>query len=162
MQTVKSVVGSVGLGLLLNFTAMLFDKPVAAFVTRWGWLLLILYVTWVLLSVGRVRKGAVELRSLFGRHTVFSYAIAAFIFASVGIVYWASINAAYSRLVPEAKPTVPTSSSPQPSAQPSVGEPQAGPAITYGDNSPAVTGSGNKVTYGATPKETKPSREDKQ
>jgi len=156
MRRLKILGAEIALGLLLNLTAALFDKALIVSITRWGWLLVLLHATYIVVSTNRVRKASVRLLSGFGRYAVTSYLLVALVFAGVGIAYWAGINAVYSRLV--AAPKAPVEP-PPPTQNPVPPPSQTGSATTLGDNSPAITGSGNKVTYEAPSEGAKSKRE---
>jgi len=88
--------------LVLNLTASLFNKPQAIILSKWGWLVVLIHATYLLVSTKRVEVHAVRARSLFGRSTVISYVVVALCCASLGMLYWAGINAAYSLLFHDA------------------------------------------------------------
>jgi hypothetical protein len=84
--------------LVLNLTASLFNKPQATLLSKWGWLVVLLHATYLLASSKAAKRIAVGVRSQFGDYRMLSFAFIALCSAGLGVLYWAGINTAYSRL----------------------------------------------------------------
>jgi outer membrane biosynthesis protein TonB len=88
----------VALNLLLNITAGLMGREDAIRLTRWGWLLLLLYATYLLLTEKSVKGAAVRLHTKRGGLGVLSYIVVALLGATLAVIYWAAINRVYARM----------------------------------------------------------------
>lgn len=115
MRKVKFLLGGVALNLLLNATAGLLGRDDAIRLTRWGWLFLLLYATYLLLTEEAVKQAALRLHKKRGGSGVFSYIVVAFLGATLAVIYWAAINGVYSRMFrAQLLPTQPAQPEPTP------------------------------------------------
>ena len=107
MDSIGAFILGAILNLLFNITAGLINRRVAIRITRWGWLYFLLHASYLLLSMDTVKRNALVLRSHFGDSKLFSYFIVAVIGASLAVLYWAAVNAVYSRIFHSEEQTQP-------------------------------------------------------
>jgi hypothetical protein len=98
MSKARILVLEAALALLLNITAGLFPRPVAITVTKWGWFLFLLHLTYTLGRTERCVRCAERVRASFGRFRVGSYIAAGLCGAALGLVYWYGISTAFARM----------------------------------------------------------------
>jgi len=89
------------LALLLNLTAGLLKQPLAIEVTKWGWELFLLHLTYVIVSSERGNQVASKLRATFRRYQLPSYIVVALMGSVIAILYWIGINRAYAKVFNE-------------------------------------------------------------
>jgi len=94
------LISEAALALLFNVTAGLLNRPQAIALTRWGWELFFLHLTYVLIDTERGRMG-LRIRAAFRTRLVWPYVISGLVGCIVGIIYWVGISAAYARIFHE-------------------------------------------------------------
>jgi hypothetical protein len=99
MRKVAFLIGGVALNLLLNITAGLMGRADAIRYSRWGWLILALYATYLLLTEKRIKKVVDSLRLKVGERRMLSYIVVGLLGASLAVLYWAVINGVYARML---------------------------------------------------------------
>lgn len=97
MRRVAVLLGGVALNLLLNATAGLLGRDDAIRLTRWGWLLLALYATYLLLTEKRISQAVDRVRLKFRKPNMLSYIVVACLGAARAVLYWAAINSVFAR-----------------------------------------------------------------
>lgn len=107
MRKVAILLGGVALNLLLNITAGLLGHADAIRLTRWGWLFLALYATYLLLTERLIKQGVDRLRLKYGGRKMLSYVVVGLLGASLSMLYWATINGVYSKIFPTEGTVVP-------------------------------------------------------
>jgi hypothetical protein len=113
MRKVAILAGGVAVNLLLNVTAGLMGRENAYRFTRWGWLLVLLYATYLALTEKHIKRFAKKLRLKFGNSVMLSYVVVALLGASLSIAYWAAINGVYANLFRPPSKSEPDATPPQ-------------------------------------------------